>query len=471
MAERYISARRQIDWITVSIYFSLLIIGWLMLYATVYTEQNASSFLDLSTMMGKQSLWVLISILVFFCCLIIDWKVWFTFSYPIYFISLLLLLLVLFIGLEVKGARSWFSVAGLSFQPAEFAKFGCCLALAAVLSFHKSDLKRRGTIFVCAGIIITPAVLILLQPDAGSALVFSSFLILLYREGLSPAFYLVFGLFGAVFIASLIFDPKIVLFGLCAMGLSILLFNMPRKTYWLIGGLVGICISGYVFTLGFGNYAIIFLAIVTISLIGYLWIKQKTQWGLLLIPTILFLSAISYGTNYAFNNFLEPHQQERIKVWLKPHECDPRGSLYNIIQSKLAIGSGGFAGKGFLKGDLTKLNYVPEQTTDFIFSTVGEEQGFIGSAAVIILFLLLIFRITQIAERANSQFIRHYAYGVGGLIFIHFFVNIGMTMGLMPVIGIPLPFLSKGGSALLVFSLMLGILIKMDLSRHRELSR
>ena len=471
MATRSSSTRTSIDWLSASIYLSLLIIGWLMLYATSYNETASNSIFDLSTMMGKQSLWLLLSLFVFICSLFIDWKFWFTFAYPVYFISILLLILVLFVGIEIKGARSWFSISGFSFQPSEFAKFGCCLALAAVLSYHKSDLSRWNTRLTVAGLIVVPAVLILIQPDAGSAVVFSSFLILLYREGLSPLFYLTLGLFVSVFLCSLIFNSHIVLIGLVLLGLLILSQNLPKKLYGIVGAAGLALASFYIYSMGHVMPLLIVLGCLFLIVSTYLWIKKKSQLGFVLLPVIIFLSGISFGTNYAFQNFLEPHQQDRINVWLKPQECDPRGSLYNIIQSKLAIGSGGIAGKGFLNGDLTKLNYVPEQTTDFIFSTVGEEQGFVGAFAVIILFLILIFRITQMAERANSKFIRHYAYGLAGLIFIHFFINIGMTMGLMPVIGIPLPFISKGGSALLVFSLMLGVMIKMDLSRHRQLSR
>jgi rod shape determining protein RodA len=195
------------------------------------------------------------------------------------------------------------------------------------------------------------------------------------------------------------------------------------------------------------------------------WLKKKERMVILLIVGLILSADVAYISNYVFNNFLKPHQQERINVWLNPDKCDPRGSLYNVLQSKMAIGSGGLQGKGFLEGTMTKLNYVPEQATDFIFCTVGEEQGFIGSLSIILLFFLLLYRITIIAERQRSSFSRHYAYGVAGIIFVHVFINIGMTMGLMPIIGIPLPFISYGGSSLLGFTLLIGVLLKLDAHR------
>jgi rod shape determining protein RodA len=202
---------------------------------------------------------------------------------------------------------------------------------------------------------------------------------------------------------------------------------------------------------------------------AFLAIKERQLRILTLILVSAFLTiTLSYTTQYVFDNVLKPHQQERINIWLRPEKCDPRGPLYNLIQSKLAIGSGGFAGKGFLNGEMTKLNYVPEQSTDFIFSIVGEEQGFIGTASVIVLFVLLIIRSVVVAERAKLEFIRNYAYGIAGIFFVHTFVNIGMTMGLMPIIGIPLPLLSRGGTSLLIFSVMISVLIRMDASRYRS---
>jgi rod shape determining protein RodA len=203
----------------------------------------------------------------------------------------------------------------------------------------------------------------------------------------------------------------------------------------------------------------------------YLFIQLKNRNFKILsfvIPVMVFSSIFSFGSSYVFDHFLKPHQQERINVWLRPEKCDPRGSLYNIIQSKMAIGSGGFAGKGFLQGEMTKLNYVPEQSTDFIFTSIGEEQGFIGSLGVIILFTVLLMRCIVIAERANLEFIRNYGYAVAGILFVHFVFNVGMTMGLLPVVGIPLPFLSKGGSSLIAFTIMIAVLIKMDMARFRS---
>ena len=219
---------------------------------------------------------------------------------------------------------------------------------------------------------------------------------------------------------------------------------------------------------GFHNYGLLIAAVVLIGFSIWYLIDRKSSFLAVVTTPVALAIILSFASSYTFNNILQPHQQDRINVWLRPTKCDPYGSLYNIIQSKVAIGSGGIQGKGFLKGEMTKLNYVPEQSTDFIFSTVGEEQGFLGSFMVIFLFTVLLIRITMIAERGKNKFIRYYAYSVASIIFVHFFINIGMAMGLMPVIGIPLPFLSKGGSSLLGFSIMIGVLLKMDQARLRR---
>lgn len=460
-----IQSRGSVDWITVTIYLALLVIGWLMLYASSYDESQSYPYLNFSTIIGKQTIWIGASLLVFVAALAIDWKFWNSLAYPIYFTCLALLLAVLIFGIEVKGARSWFGFSGFSIQPSELAKFGTVLAMASYLSYYKSDLRDMKSILVSLGLIVVPMILILMQPDAGSALVFTSFLLLFYRNGLSPSLYLVGGGLISILILSLVYSPNIVMLLLVLIGIGIFANKIKQKRIALVVGIA--LIAGVITLFVYQQVLIAFLVAFTavICLGAYAYFNRHQRLVLLIMPMVLAGSFISFGSRYAFDNGLKPHQQERINVWLRPDKCDPRGSLYNILQSKMAISGGGFQGKGFLEGDLTKLNYVPEQTTDFIFSTVGEEQGFIGVVSVILLFLGLLIRTTVIAERAKNKFIANYAYGVVGIIFVHFFVNIGMSMGVMPVIGIPLPFLSKGGSALLTFSVMIGVLVKMDTAR------
>ncbi len=457
--------RSQIDWITIALYVALLIIGWMMLHAASYDPNQVYAYFDFGTIIGKQTIWVGLSVLVFLATLTIDWKFWQSTAYPIYAVTLFLLLLVLLVGVEIKGARSWFGFSGFSIQPSEFAKFGTAIAVSSYLSYFKSDLRQWRSIFVCLGLIGIPMFLILLQPDAGSALVFSSFFILFFRNGLSPTLYIISLGMLAILILSLIFSPKTVVL-LLSLPAMLILINKLRFDRW--NYLIMLASTTFVLFLFYAEYLwySLGLAIILILIFGAIaYFNRFQRLALLIVPTVLLGSLISFGSKFAFDHGLKPHQQERIKVWLRPHECDPRGSLYNILQSKTAIGSGGWQGKGFLEGDFTKLNYVPEQTTDFIFSTVGEEQGFLGVLGVILLFLFLMIQITRIAERAKNKFITNYAYAVAGIIFIHFFVNIGMSMGVMPVIGIPLPFISKGGSALMGFSIMLGVLVKMDMAR------
>ncbi len=452
------------DWVSLSIYFSLLIIGWLMLYAAVYNEETPYAFLDFSSTIGKQTIWVGISLVVLICTLVIDWKIWNTFAYPIYMISILLLIGVLIIGTEIKGAKSWFTFSGFSIQPSEFAKFATALAISSFIAYHKSNIQNFRTMLTSMGLFGLPMILILLQPDAGSAMVFLSFFILLYRRGISSFYFLLGFSLILIFILSLIFGPIIVSIDTILVGLLFLMLSHHGNKKWrnTMLKVVGILLMTFLlyninplFALGLASFAFVIYFFVQFRNRN---LRLVTLVGFGVVLAVLF----GMGTSYAFDNFLEPHQQDRINVWLRPELCDPQGSLYNIMQSKMAIGSGGFQGKGFLEGTMTKFNYVPEQTTDFIFSIVGEEQGFIGGLGIILLFTILLVRITVMAERAKSPFIQNYAYCVAGIIFVHFFINIAMTMGLMPVIGIPLPFLSKGGSSLLGFTLLIGTLIRMD---------
>lgn len=457
------------DSFLIGIYLSLVAIGWLMIYAATYDPLQPLAFLDIGTEIGKQSAWTLVALVAFVVCLTIEWNFWNTFAFPIYGVSLLLLLLVLIFGTEIKGARSWFSLGPGSFQPSEITKFGTALAMASYLSFNKSNFRDRKSIIFSIAIFIAPILLILLQPDPGSALVFFSFLILLYRKGLSSIYYVLGFSLMLIFIFSIMLGSTMVLYLVLFVTFAILLlsYQFSLKTTGLLVAVFALAwlLNGEGFTFVF--WLIPLLGTLAMSAIHFT--KNNLRLISILLPTAVLSIALSFGTDWAFNNILEKHQQERINVWLRPELCDPRGSLYNLIQSKMAIGSGGFQGKGFLEGEMTKLRYVPEQSTDFIFSTVGEEQGFIGSFGVIILFTLLITRIIVIGERSRLEFIKNYAYAAAGIIFVHFFVNIGMTIGLMPVIGIPLPFLSKGGSSLLAFTILVGVLVKMDVARGARL--
>ncbi|MFT6780729.1 MAG: rod shape determining protein RodA, partial [Saprospiraceae bacterium] len=292
--------------------------------------------------------------------------------------------------------------------------------------------------------------------------------VLFYRRGLTPLMYILGFSIAAIFIGSLVFEPQVVVLAVALVGLGTLIYNIGET--WR-SAIIFFFISSISVLLYLRDLYWIGMSVVVVAIIGYTFLmfqEREFRTLTLVLPTILLSSILAFGSTLAFENLLEPHQQDRINVWLRPEKSDPRGARYNIIQSKLAIGSGGVQGKGFLKGEMTNLNYVPEQTTDFIFSTVGEEQGFIGSFGVIFLFTLLIVRIVIIAERAKNVFIQNYAYCVAGIFFLHFFINIGMALGIMPVIGIPLPFLSKGGSALLGFTIMIAVLLRMDVARFRS---
>lgn len=452
------------DWLTMAIYFSLIVIGSLMLYATDH-KQGAETF-EMTASFSRQMVWVGVSLLAFFLVMVIDWKVWFTFAFPIFGLSLFLLLVVLLVGDEVKGAKAWISLFGFSFQPGEFAKLGTCLALSSYISSVRFSHQNLKTTMIAIGILVVPAFLILLQPDAGSAIVFGSFLIMLYRTGMTPAIYIFGFALILVFIFSLIYSPYVVMLALFIAGLLFFVYQFDDNRLIWLGGVLAATVAGVVlFSHGFKMISLIMLFSMLGVFMFYHMQRRKSQFSLLLMGSVILLSSFSFGSNYAFNKFLAPHQKDRINVWLQPEKTDPNGSRYNLIQSQVAIGSGGLQGKGFLNGTMTKLNYVPEQSTDFIFSTIGEEQGFLGSIGIVLLYTILLLRITQIGERSRHKFILHYAYGLAGILFFHYFINIGMTMGIMPIVGIPLPFISRGGSSLLIFSIMMAILLRMDMDR------
>ncbi len=451
---------------TFSIYLGLIGIGWMMIFTVGYgngypTELTAF----LNTPVGKQTIWVGISLSTFFFIFLLDWKIWRTFATLIYIISMLSLVAVLIFGTTIKGATSWFQFGGFSIQPSEFAKFATCCALASYLSTYGTTMRDfKSQIYAC-GLFAVPMVLILLQKDAGSALVFTSFFILLYRVGFPANFYTVSLSAATLLILGLVNHPPEIILWLLALASIVLILNYKNKL-WLLAIIALIGVTYYGVTQGFAISILIGNGVVFLLLAVHNWFKKKRRMVSLLSSGLIIGAGLLYIANFAFNNFLGAHQQDRIKVWLKPEDCDPQGSAYNLVQSKMAIGSGGWDGKGFLKGNLTQGNFVPEQITDFIFSTVGEEQGFVGSFAIIALFWLLMVRIVIIAERQRNDFAKYYAYGVAGIFFVHVLINIGMTMGLMPIIGIPLPFISKGGSALLGFTILLAVLLKLDSVRY-----
>jgi len=454
---------------TVVLYIFLVVAGMLMLYSVDRPPEGYEGDLlaILASPMGKQFIWLLLSLATWFVIHhFMDRDLWVVGSYPIYGVTVLLLILVLVFGKEINNARSWFSLFGFTFQPSELAKFGTALAMAAFLSQWSEKLNNLGAIGSAFLIIGLPAFFIVLQPDPGSALVFASFILVMYREGLSPVIVTFGGLSAAMFLLGLLQPIPVLAGGLIGVLLIIMALKVPKGFRWWLGGTLAILSgAGYLFYLGTGWPVLAGLAALFVIGSVYHLIKRNGQLVLLSATALLWGVLIAFAANFTFNNVLRLHQKNRILAWLKPEGLSERGELYNITQSKLAIAAGGVSGKGLGHGTITKYDYVPEQETDFIFSAVGEAEGFMGSMAIILAFLALLWRISVIAERQKRTFVRAYAYGVAGIIFIHMLINIGMTMGVMPVIGIPLPFLSKGGSSLLSFTIMIAVLLKLD--RHR----
>lgn len=414
----------KVDWPILLMYFALVIIGWLSIYSAGMGEGQHAIY-DMSQFSGKQMMWIGIALAAGFIILILDAKIFDVFAYWIYAIVVFLLVVVLVYGKATNGATSWIDFGGFKLQPSEFAKLGTALAVASYLGKQDTDLQQRKTRLTTYAIILIPAALVLLQHDAGSALVFASFIFVLYREGMPGAGFVMLLAVGAatVFILTLVWSVKV----MCI-------------------------VLGVLFAL---------------TLLHYLMNKKKKLWRLVAIYAFFFV--LVFSVNYAFYHILEDHQRIRFEVLLGLKN-DPQGAGYNLHQSQIAIGSGGFWGKGFLKGTQTKYDFVPEQHTDFIFCTIGEEGGFKGTLVVILLYIGLLIRIVKVAERQRLAFSRIYGYAIAGIIFVHVAVNIGMTIGLVPVVGIPLPFLSYGGSSLLAFTIMLAIFVKQDANRLNILS-
>lgn len=468
--KRRINLVNNIDWPTVIIFLLLIFFGWLNIYAAGFNEQHRSIF-DLSQLYGKQVIWMIAALLLAVSLFLIDEKFFFFFSYPIYGLSFLLLILVLLFGTEIHGSKSWFVIRSFNLQPSEFAKIATALALAKFLSSYNFKINKFWNIVVILMIIIMPALLIALQPDMGTAIIFCSFLLVIYREGFSEILFFFGILFIGLFLLALLVDKLFILAGLIFIAF-LLLWVMRRKiSVSLIALLILASSSGIIFGLShLFHWNVSYYSIITgglfVSLPFYLIyaIRKKMPNVLILIGCLVISVLFTFSVDYVYHDILKEHQQTRLNILLGI-ESDPLGHGYNVNQSKIAIGSGGFMGKGFLKGTQTKFDFVPEQSTDFIFCTVGEEWGFIGTFLVVGLFILLMLRLMKIAERQRSDFSRIYGYGVIAIIFMHFTINIGMTIGLLPVIGIPLPFFSYGGSSLWAFTILLFIMIRLDASR------
>ena len=411
--------KKHFDWLAILLYLGIVLFGWLNIYAACYNEMHASIF-DFSQQHGKQLLWMGVTFLMVICVLFIEPKIFSQMSYIIYGLSIILLIVTLFIGTVTNGGQSWINFGAFKFQPSEFAKFVTALALAKYISAIDIDFSQMRTKVIMALLIAVPALLILLQHDTGSALVFLAFLLPLFREGLSH-YILLIGLLAVVlFIAALLIN-KFILMGIllaaCLLYLFVWLPKCNSKNYWHTA------------------FFFVFCCLFTLSV------------------------------DFTFQNVLESHQRDRIYVLLGKIE-DPKGVGYNVDQAKIAIGSGGLLGKGFLNGTITKADFVPEQETDFIFCTVGEEWGFLGCLALVAAYIGLLVHLITMAERQRSQLARFYGYSVASILFFHVFVNIGMVLGLVPVIGIPLPFFSYGGSSLLAFSLLLFVFIRQDADKN-----
>lgn len=413
-----------LDWVTILIYLAMVVLGWFNIYAVVYDEAAGRDIWDLSLNSGRQLVFIGASFVIIMVIVIMDLRFYEAFAYVGYGLIVLLLLLVPVIGKEVGGNKAWLGIGSFGVQPSEFAKFITALAVAkyiATVGFKMDNLRNQAVLFLIIGV---PMALTLLQKDTGTALVFTSLILVFYREGMSPF---------------------LIIVGASAAAIFVLTLLVPNQIYLYAG-------IGVIWAL--------------IILLG----KKKVGRIALVTVGAIMISGVIASVDYVITDVLKPHQQNRIKALINP-DADPLGYGWNVTQSKIAIGSGGFWGKGFLEGTQTKFDFVPEQSTDFIFCTIGEEHGWVGTLLVVSLFVALLLRIVYLAERQKNRFTRAYAYGVLAIFFFHFAINIGMTIGLFPVIGIPLPFFSYGGSSLWGFTVLLFILLKLDSHRGEVLQR
>ncbi len=412
----------KLDWYSIGLYLALITMGWVNIYAAVYFD--GLSIFDISYNPGKQLMFIVISGVLILGIIVIDMRFYEAFAYVIFGVALFLLFLVPIIGKEVGGNKNWLGVGMFGIQPSEFAKVATALAIGKFIGsvgFRMDNMRSQASVFA---LMCAPIALIFLQKDFGTAMVFASFLVVFYREGMSPF---------------------LIIVGLCSAVIFILTLLISNQIYLHIG---------------------VAVVLVVVIFFG----KRKIKRIVLLTAGAVMLSLVIESVDYVINNVLPQHHQNRLKALINP-DSDPLGFGWNVTQSKIAIGSGGFFGKGFLEGTQTKFDFVPEQSTDFIFCTIGEEWGWVGSLMVIGLFVALLLRVIFIAERQKNRFARAYGYGVASIFFFHFAVNIAMTVGLFPVIGIPLPFFSYGGSSLLAFTILLFVLLKLDAHRSQVLQR
>lgn len=478
-----------LDWWTIGLYLVLIFIGWCTIYAACYDYDNAEIF-NFSANHGKQIIWISTALILGAIILTIDSKFYSNIAYLFYVLMIILLIATIFLATDTKGSHSWLNFGAFKIQPAEFAKYATCLCLSAFLSKSQTDLRRNKDLMLAMGIILLPALIIIAQSETGSALVFFSFFILLFREGMNGMI-LILGVFAIVFfILVLRYNnlpdavvgvdvPEllgfILVFAIAVITALIFLKIYTKDKTCMLTFLginigiyaVGIILANFVPAVKTWYFAALSIGVSTIFL--FIWgMVMHRQTYLLISAFLMFSVALSGSADYAFNKVLAPHQQIRIKIVLGL-EDDPQGAGYNVRQSQIAIGSGGLTGKGYLNGTQTKLNYVPEQDTDFIFCTIAEEWGFIGSTLFIIIYATLMLRLIFLAERQRSAFSRIYGYGILCIFLFHFFINLGMVTGITPVIGIPLPLISYGGSSLWGFTLLLFTFIRLDANRMEVL--
>jgi rod shape determining protein RodA len=476
---------KHIDWFTVILYLLLVVAGVVSIYAASYDFDNASIF-SFDEFSGKQIRWIGLSIVIGTVLMLIDARMYETYAYPIYFGMLLLLLVTIFVAPDIKGSRSWLVFGPMSLQPAEFAKFATALAMAKLFSSYNFSLNAKSSNYVKAlAIIFVPILMILLQKETGSALAYLALFFVLYREGMSGLVLFAALVAVVIFVVAIKYTETMIIgmpsgeFAVMVMIMCLMVgmlvvyvrrFEIARNVFlWFVGtSVIEAILSIWDWNL---NGYVFFIGILSIA-VGYCLFEmlkfEAKKLGITVLTVFLSVSFL-LSVNVVFNHLM-PHQQKRICVALSIVD-DPRGDGYNVNQAKIAIGSGGVTGKGFLKGTQTKLKYVPEQHTDFIFCTIGEEEGFVGTSLVVLLFLALILRIISIAERQPTTFGRVYAYCVASYLIFHFCINIGMVIGVCPVIGIPLPFFSYGGSSLWGFTILLFILLRIDAARSSRLTQ
>ena len=483
MAYKKDSIFKNVDWWTVLLYILLVICGWFSICGASYDYGDAN-FLDFGLRSGKQLVWIACSLGLASVILSLDHRFFDTYAFLIFGILLLLLFATIFNPHEIKGSKSWIVLGPVSIQPAEFAKFGTALALAKFMGEYTYSLSNRKHFIATLAIILIPMFLIIMQKETGSALVYLSFFLMLYREGM-PGAILFTGVCAVVyFIVGIRFSIVPMADGITPWGefavLSLIIIltsgliwvycRQAQKLAMIILAvgitciILGVLFSFYVIPFNMVYMLLIVNGVLSIAMIVF-FLRERIYSYLYISVFVIGSVVFLFSTDYVFANVLEPHQKVRIEVLLGMKD-DPSGAGYNVNQSKIAIGSGGFAGKGFLNGTQTKLKYVPEQDTDFIFCTVGEEQGFIGSSVVLLVYLSLILRLIYLSERQPTRFARVYGYCVMSIFFFHLFINVGMVLGLTPVIGIPLPFFSYGGSSLWGFTILLFVFLRIDAARH-----